>query len=98
MRSAVTERGAEPDAESALPKAGGLPRRGGKPVFATIETTEKQPKGTTLIAKGPSGHGSRPMRGNAIAHLSGAIERIAMWDPPMKLNDTTRTYFEKLAQ
>jgi acetylornithine deacetylase/succinyl-diaminopimelate desuccinylase-like protein len=38
------------------------------------------------------------MRGNAIAHLSAAVEKLAMWDPPMKLNDTTRTYFEKLAQ
>jgi len=25
------------------------------------------------------------------------VEKLAMWDPPMKLNDTTRTYFEKLA-
>ncbi len=30
-------------------------------------------------------------------HLSRAVEKIAMWDPPMRLNDTTRTYFEKLA-
>jgi acetylornithine deacetylase/succinyl-diaminopimelate desuccinylase-like protein len=38
------------------------------------------------------------MRGNAIAHLSGAVEKIAYWDPPMRLNDTTRTFFEKMAQ
>ena len=94
----VNERWNEIDAEIAIAEAGGVTRRGGKPVFAMIETTEKQPKGTMLVAKGPSGHGSRPMRGNAIAHLSGAIEKIAMWDPPMKLNDTTRIYFEKLAQ
>src|SRR5262249_22464886 len=31
-------------------------------------------------------------------HLSSAIEKIALWDPPMRLNDTTRTYFEKLGQ
>jgi acetylornithine deacetylase/succinyl-diaminopimelate desuccinylase-like protein len=94
----VNEHWNEINAEFALAEAGGVTRRGGRPMFATIETTEKQPKGTTLVSKGPSGHGSRPMRGNAIAHLSGAIEKIAMWDPPMKLNDTTRTYFEKLAQ
>jgi acetylornithine deacetylase/succinyl-diaminopimelate desuccinylase-like protein len=29
--------------------------------------------------------------------LSRAIEKIAMWDPPMRFNDTTRTYFEKVA-
>jgi acetylornithine deacetylase/succinyl-diaminopimelate desuccinylase-like protein len=94
----VNERWSEIDAEIAIAEAGGVTRRNGKPMFATIETTEKQPKGTQLIAKGPSGHGSRPMRGNAIAHMAGAIEKIAAWDPPMKLNDTTRTYFEKLAQ
>jgi hypothetical protein len=26
-----------------------------------------------------------------------AVEKIAMWDPPMRFNDTTRYYFEKLA-
>ncbi len=25
------------------------------------------------------------------------MEKIALWDPPMRFNDTTRTYFEKLA-
>ena len=94
----VSDHWSEIDAEIALAEAGGVTRRGGKAVFATIETTEKQPKGTMLISKGPSGHGSRPVRGNAIAHLSGAIQKVAMWDPPMQLNDTTRTYFEKLAQ
>jgi acetylornithine deacetylase/succinyl-diaminopimelate desuccinylase-like protein len=37
------------------------------------------------------------LRSNAVVHLSRAIEKIAMWDPPMRLNDTTRYYFEKLA-
>lgn len=85
------------EAEICLAEAGGVTRRGGKAVFATIETTEKVPRGTKLVATGPSGHGSRPMRGNAIAHLSEAVAKIAAWDPPMRLNDTTRTYFEKLA-
>ena len=37
------------------------------------------------------------MRTNAIVHLSRAVEKIAVWDPPMRFNDTTRYYFEKLA-
>jgi len=87
----------EIESEVCLAEAGGVTRRGGKAIFATIETTEKVPRGTRLVATGPSGHGSRPMRGNAIAHLSAAVAKLAMWDPPMRLNDTTRTYFEKLA-
>jgi len=36
------------------------------------------------------------MRGNAIARLSQAVAKLAVWDPPMRFNDTTRTFFEKL--
>ena len=86
------------EAEVCLAEAGGVSRRNGKAVFATVETTEKVGRGARLVATGPSGHGSRPMRGNAIAHLSAAIAKIALWDPPMRLNDTTRIYFEKLSQ
>jgi len=94
----VSDHWNEIQAEVALAEAGGVTRRNGKVVFATIETTEKVPRGAKLVATGVSGHGSRPMRSNAILHLSRAVEKIAMWDPPMRLNDTTRTYFEKLAQ
>ena len=86
------------DAEICLAEAGGVSRRGGKAVFATIETTEKVGRGARLVATGISGHGSRPMRSNAILHLSEAVTKVSLWDPPMRLNDTTRTYFEKLAQ
>ena len=47
-------------------------RRNGRSEFAVVETTEKQPKGAKLIAKGPAGHGSRPMRTSAVVHISTA--------------------------
>jgi len=72
-------------------------RRDGKLVYATVETTEKQPKGAVLISRGPAGHGSRPLRTNAVVHLAKAVSDIAAWEPPTKFNDTTRYYFEKLA-
>jgi acetylornithine deacetylase/succinyl-diaminopimelate desuccinylase-like protein len=93
----VNEHWKDIEAEICLAESGGVRRRNGKAVYATVETTEKQPKGAHLVAKGPAGHGSRPLRTNAIVHLSHAIEKIAAWDPPMRFNDTTRTYFEKLA-
>jgi len=86
----------EIDAEYALAEGGGVRRRGGKSIFATVETTEKQPKGAILRATGPAGHGSRPLRTNAVVHLARAVETIAAWEPPTRFNDTTRTYFEKL--
>jgi acetylornithine deacetylase/succinyl-diaminopimelate desuccinylase-like protein len=85
------------DAEICLAEGGGVRRLNGQAQFALVETTEKQPKGARLVAKGPAGHGSRPLRSNAIVHLAQAVEKIAAWDPPMRFNDTTRYYFEKLA-
>ncbi len=58
---------------------------------------KKQPNPVRLTVKGPAGHGSRPLKNNAILHLSRAVDKVASWDPPMRFNDTTRTYFEKLA-
>jgi acetylornithine deacetylase/succinyl-diaminopimelate desuccinylase-like protein len=87
----------EIEAETCLAETGGVKRRNGQAVYAVVETTEKQPKGAKLVATGPAGHGSRPMRTNALVHLAGAVEKLALWDPPMRFNDTTRTYFEKLA-
>ena len=85
------------DAEICLAEGGQVTRRNGQTRYALIQTAEKLPNGARLVAKGISGHGSRPMRTNAIVHLSRAVEKIAMWDPPMRFNDTTRYYFEKLA-
>lgn len=85
------------DAEICLAEGGQVSRRGGEARYALIQTAEKRPNGARLVAHGISGHGSRPMRTNAILHLSRAIEKVAMWDPPMRFNDTTRVYFEKLA-
>ena len=93
----VNEHWSEIDAEICLAEGGGVRREGGKPFFATVQTTEKQPRSARLVVKGVAGHGSRPLRSNAILHLSRAVEKVSMWDPPMHFNDTTRNYFEKLA-
>jgi acetylornithine deacetylase/succinyl-diaminopimelate desuccinylase-like protein len=87
----------EIEAEICLAEGGTVVRRGGEIKYALIQTTEKIPRGAQLVAHGPAGHGSRPMRSNAVLHLARAVEKISMWDPPMRFNDTTRYYFEKLA-
>src|SRR5581483_3534441 len=85
------------DAEACLAEGGGVRREGGAVRFAMAQTAEKIPRGAKLVSTGPSGHGSRPLRSNAILHLAQAVEKIALWDPPMRFNDTTRAYFEKMA-
>jgi len=93
----VNQHWSEIDAEICLAESGGVRRRNGQPLYATVETTEKQPKAARLVVKGPAGHGSRPLRANAVVHLARAVDKIAMWEPPTRFNDTTRNYFEKLA-
>jgi len=85
------------DAEACLAESGSVVRTNGRDRYALVQTGEKLPNGARLVAHGPSGHGSRPMRTSAILHLSEAVEKVALWDPPMRFNDTTRTYFEKIA-
>jgi acetylornithine deacetylase/succinyl-diaminopimelate desuccinylase-like protein len=92
----TAERWSEIEAEICLAEGGLVSRRAGQVRYSLIQTAEKQPGGVKLIAKGPAGHGSRPLRSSAIVHLSRAVEKIAMWDPPMRFNDTTRYYFEKM--
>ena len=87
----------EIDAEYCLAEGGGVTRTGGQVRFATVQSSEKIPYGVTLTARGPAGHGSVPLRTNAVVHLSQAIARIAAWQSPARLNDTTRAYFERLA-
>jgi acetylornithine deacetylase/succinyl-diaminopimelate desuccinylase-like protein len=84
-------------AEYALAEGGYASSRNGKVRFVEVTTTEKVPRTTRLIAHGVAGHGSRPRPDNAVIHLAAAVEKIGKWEPPMRLNDTTRTYFERLA-
>jgi acetylornithine deacetylase/succinyl-diaminopimelate desuccinylase-like protein len=52
----------------------------------------------TVRAKGTSGHGSMPRLDNPVTHLAAAIAKIGNWQPPMRLNETTKTFFERLAK
>ena len=87
----------EIEAEYALAEGGYVSARNGKVRFVEITTTEKVPRGLKLVAHGTAGHGSRPRPDNAIIRLAGAVAKFGSWQPPMRLNDTTRTYFERLA-
>ena len=83
--------------EYAITEGGSMTAREGKVRTVEIATTEKVPRGVELVAHGQAGHGSRPRFDNAIVHLSEAVAKVGAHQPPMRLNDTTRTYFERLA-
>ncbi len=85
------------DAEFALNEGGEAPLRDGRLEFLGVSTTEKVPRGLELVAKGSSGHGSMPRPDNAITHLAAAVAKVGAWQPPMRLNETTRAFFDRLA-
>ena len=93
----VREHWADIDAEYCLAEGGSAVRTDGRLRFVSVQTTEKIPAGVRLVANGVAGHGSVPLQSNAVVHIAQAVAKIANWQPPMRLNDTTRTYFERLA-
>ncbi len=86
------------DAEFAITEGGSATLDNGRVVALNIGTAEKLPARVRLVATGTSGHGSVPRLDNALVHLAGAVEKVGTWQTPLRLNDTTRTYFEKVAQ
>jgi len=83
--------------EYALNEGGRIHEVNGKVTYVGVSTTEKVPRPFLISAKGTSGHGSRPRPDNAIVHLCAAVAKIGEWQAPMRLNDTTREFFKRLA-
>jgi acetylornithine deacetylase/succinyl-diaminopimelate desuccinylase-like protein len=94
----VKEHWPDIDAEYCFAEGGGVARTGGKILYGGVQTTEKVPRGLRLVAKGISGHGSVPLRSNSIVHLSNAVAKVAAWQTPMRLNETTTAFFQRLAE
>jgi acetylornithine deacetylase/succinyl-diaminopimelate desuccinylase-like protein len=87
----------EIDAEYCYAEGGSVTREGGQVRYASVQTTEKIPRAIELTARGPAGHGSVPLTTNAVAHLAGAVAKVAAWTPPINFTDTTAAYFKRLA-
>jgi acetylornithine deacetylase/succinyl-diaminopimelate desuccinylase-like protein len=93
----VREHFADIDAEFAMTEGGGARIDGGRVTRMSIGTAEKLPARVRLVAQGTAGHGSVPRLDNPLIHLGAAVEKVGLWETPMRLNDTTRAYFEKMA-
>ncbi len=85
------------DPEFALNEGGRIRVEGGAVRTVNIQTTEKVYYTVVGTAKGPSGHGSVPLPDNALGALARAAARVHEWRPPVRLVETTRIYFQRLA-
>jgi acetylornithine deacetylase/succinyl-diaminopimelate desuccinylase-like protein len=85
------------DAEYALAEGGTASVRDGKVKYVAVAATEKVGRGLRLVARGTSGHGSQPRLDNPIVHLAAAVAKVGAYQAPMRLNEITRTFFQRMA-
>ena len=86
------------DAEIVLNEGGGgLMGKNGKPQHHGIQAGENIFQNVQLEVTNVGGHSSVPTRDNAIYQLAEGLARLAKFEFPFKLSDTTRTHFERRA-
>jgi acetylornithine deacetylase/succinyl-diaminopimelate desuccinylase-like protein len=79
------------------PDGGGGTSKNGKNITIKIQTCEKIFLTFRLEVKNKGGHSSLPVKDNAIYTLASGLTRLANYDFPVRLNETTRNFFEKVA-
>jgi acetylornithine deacetylase/succinyl-diaminopimelate desuccinylase-like protein len=85
------------DAEFALNEGGGVGLQNGKPIRNAVQTSEKISVSFQLDVRDHGGHSSVPRKDNAIYRLAEGLVRLSNFSFPLHLNDTTRVYFQRLA-
>ena len=85
------------ESEFALNEGGSIHLRDGKVRYVAVGAAQKALARVRLVARGVSGHGSVPRMDNAIGHLAAAVAKLTDYQPPMRLNETTRMFFQRLA-
>lgn len=70
----------------------------GHRIFLSVQAGEKAAQDYRLEVRNPGGHSSRPVKDNAIYHLAAALTRVAEYEFPIHLNDTTRAYFTRVGE
>jgi acetylornithine deacetylase/succinyl-diaminopimelate desuccinylase-like protein len=84
------------DAEFLLTEGGGIRVRDEKRTY-DVDIAEKAPCWIQLEAKGPAGHGSRPLPETAVTRLIRALDKIVRHETQVKVVPAVQTYFTALA-
>jgi acetylornithine deacetylase/succinyl-diaminopimelate desuccinylase-like protein len=79
------------------PDGGNGEIKNGKPIVMEVQTSEKIYYDYRFESTNRGGHSSLPVKENAIYRLAGALARLAAYDFPIMLNETTRLFFERSA-
>ena len=84
-------------AEFALNEGGRTRIVGGKPLYVAVQNSEKVAHVVTVTARGPGGHASVPLAGNAVTRLGRALAAIGAHREPLRVLPTTRAFFRALS-
>ena len=85
------------DAEYCLAEGGSVVRENGAPLYTGIQAGEKKRRTAILTANGVAGHGSVPTQNNPVIRIGQAVYRLADWQEPIRLNDTTTAMLTRMA-
>jgi acetylornithine deacetylase/succinyl-diaminopimelate desuccinylase-like protein len=85
------------DAELAINEGGGGALRNGSPFRLAVQLAEKVYQTYQLEVTDRGGHSAAPRRDNPIYRLAEALQRLARFEFPPRLNPVTRAFFERMA-
>lgn len=77
--------------------ADNLLRPDGSKAFVALMASEKVFQTYTLEVTNPGGHSARPRKDNAIYDLAGGLVNLGNYSFPVKLNEVTKAYLEKMS-
>ncbi len=78
--------------------SGGGEIKKGKHITMDVQTGEKIYMDLRFEVRNKGGHSSLPVPDNAIYRLAAALSRVAQYEFPVRLNETTRLFFERNAE
>jgi acetylornithine deacetylase/succinyl-diaminopimelate desuccinylase-like protein len=85
------------DAALVLNEGGGGTHKNGKPMYNSVQATEKVFANVVLRATNRGGHSSVPRSDNAIGSLAQALVKVSTYQFPVRFNEVTREFFSKTA-
>jgi acetylornithine deacetylase/succinyl-diaminopimelate desuccinylase-like protein len=77
--------------------AGGGQIEKGRRLRMTVQTSEKTNVSFRVQTRSEGGHSSLPVKENAIYQLAKGLARLSEHDLPFRFNESTRTYFGRMA-
>jgi acetylornithine deacetylase/succinyl-diaminopimelate desuccinylase-like protein len=85
------------DSELCINEGGWGDSKGGKRLYNQVQVAEKYVVNYRLTVRNKGGHSSMPVKENAIYRLSAGLDRLGKFEFPVRLNDVTREYFERMS-